>query len=56
MWWNVQRGYQIAVLDDGGTAGIPEPPVQQAHIDMVMADQVLLCDCKSMNSRAIPTA
>jgi hypothetical protein len=50
------RGYQVAVMDDGETAGIPEPPVPQAHIDMVMADQVLLCDGKSMSFRDVPTA
>lgn len=43
-----RQGYQVAVMDDGETAGIPEPPVPQAHIDMVMADHVLLCDGKSV--------
>lgn len=50
------RGDRIAVMNDGETLGIPEPPVPQAHIDMVMSDHVPLCDGRVMTFRPVGTA
>lgn len=42
-------GDEIGYLPDGRTLDVPEPAVPQAHIDMMMADPVLLFDGTEMD-------